>query len=125
VAESPAPARNVGLDEIWRDAARRATDWQLALLAGLIVPVAAGSALAILLKPHLLRWLPWLVLPLFLAAFGFWGIADREIRGAPPDRPGVVIAWSLLRVCATALAVACSVVAMMLFLRLTIGTWIS
>lgn len=120
------PAPNVGLFEMWREQALRATDAQLALLAGLIVPVTIAAGAVGMWKPRLFAWWPSVLVPLFLAAFGLWGLADRELRYPRPNRArAATVTWSALRGAATVLAWVCVAAATMLFLRLAIGTWIS
>jgi hypothetical protein len=117
--------RAAGIDELWREAARRASDGQLALLAGLAIPVAVGCATAAFFEVGVLRWWPVLLVPLFLSAFGFWGIADREMHGLHGGSGRSTSGWHALRAAATLLAVGCAVVAALVFLRFTVGTWIS
>ena len=115
------------LPELLAARARGASDGRLALdLAGGLV--AAGVALA---------WRPsgWLVLlsaALCFAAFGAWGIADREARERPDARGhsllSLVSLVSLLRgVRALAALVGAAAMVTLLFatLALALGTWIS
>lgn len=113
-----------GIDQLWRDAAHRASDGQLAALAALLLPVVAGATAAALLRLGVFRWWPVLLVPLILSAFGFWGIADRELSAAHSSRIGKA-AWRAVLVAATGLAIGCAVVGVLLFLRISIGTWIS
>ena len=123
MADSSLPP-DARLPELLVARARGASDGRLALdLAGGLV--AAGAALA---------WRPsgWLVLlsaALCFAAFGAWGIADREAR----ERPGAggrspISPVSLLRGArALAALVGAAAVVTLLFatLALALGTWIS
>jgi len=112
------------LPELLASRARGESDGRLALdLAGGLV--ADGAALA---------WRPsgWLVLlsaALCFAAFGAWGIADREARERPDARGRSLISlFSLLRgVRALAALVGAAAVVTLLFatLALALGTWIS
>jgi hypothetical protein len=120
MADSSLPS-DARLPELLAARARSASDGRLALdLAGGLV--AAGAALA---------WRPsgWLVLlsaALCFAAFGAWGIADREARERPPGSRGLLI--SLLRgVRALAALVGAAAAVTLLFatLALALGTWIS
>jgi cation transport ATPase len=116
----------IGIDQLWRDTARRASDSQLAVSAALMIPVVLGTVVATLLDVGVVRWWPVLLIPLFISAFGFWGIADREIKDRGQNQlssgtPG----WRTLRSAAVGLAIGCAAVATLLFLRLTLGRWIS
>ena len=115
-----------GIDQIWREAAHRASDAQLAIMAALLLPVAAGALVAAALRLGVLRWWPVLLVPLFFSAFGFWGIAERELRSTTPQRSRrAVLGWRAVLIGATGLAIGCGVVGVLLFLRVSIGTWIS
>lgn len=113
-----------GIDQLWRDAAHRATDGQLAAMAALLLPVVAGATAGALLRLGVIRWWPVLLVPLFLSAFGFWGIADRELHAAHASRTGKAV-WRAVRVASTGFAIGCGLVGVLLFLRISIGTWIS
>ena len=113
-----------GIDQIWRDYSRKATDSQLAVLAALIVPVIVALAWSASRQSPVPSWWPVILLPLFLSAFGLWGIGDRELHGV--DRsPLAAVCWRLIRGLSVVLAVVCIVAAVGLFMHYTIGTWIS
>jgi hypothetical protein len=111
------------LASLWRSSARRASDAQLTLLAALVFPSIAGFVLVGINVLAARKWWPALLLPLVLSAFGFWGIADREIREGDTSEPST--AWIAVRAAAGILAGVCGVEIAVLFLRVSIGTWIS
>lgn len=120
------PAEEHDLFALWRRAAPRATDGELALLAGFIVPWLCGVLLAAVVKPELRRLWPLSVVLLLVSAFGIWGIAEREIRDRHGSSHGVAAyAWRALRAAATVIAGTCVALTVLLILRLTMGTWIS
>jgi hypothetical protein len=108
------------LFEFLRRRARRASDGRL------VVDVALGSAVsAALLIWRPAGWRLWLSIAVVLAAFGAWGMADRELgERAPADGAG-----SLLLRGGRALAGVVGWLAFAAFvfgaIRLTLGTWIS
>ncbi|MFI5229401.1 MAG: hypothetical protein ACHQWU_10050 [Gemmatimonadales bacterium] len=126
------------LGELWRRWARRASDSQLAAIAGVSLALVAAYGIVIAMDARLaLRWWPPMVVPIFSGAFGVWAIADRELGeresradAATPSasesgahrRHGALIALKLAAGATAGLAVAA---AAMEFLRLTVGTWIS
>jgi hypothetical protein len=117
------------LRDLWRFYARRMSDTALAVSLSLSILLIAAFAVVGLRHAHwALHWWPAALLPVFAGAFGAWGIADRELadrRGSPATRAIairmlVAVEWAS---CVTAaVAVAAGV---MLFLRVTVGTWIS
>ena len=93
----------------------RASDTELAtcVVAGLL-----GSALVLLLAPSWWRALPALVL---LSAVGAWGIAEREReRGG---RGGAV--FTLVRGTAVLASLVAAATLFLIFMRATLGRWIS
>ena len=124
---------DASLPELLAARARGASDGRLALdLAGGLV----AAAVALAWRPS--GWLVLLSTALCFAAFGAWGIADREARERPdrsesPDTRGrspvsPVALVSILRGARTLAAVVGAVaVATLLFatLALALGTWIS
>ena len=117
------------LRDLWRFYARRTPDTWLALFVSLSILLIAGFAVMALTHARwALRWWPTALLPIFAGAFGAWGIADRELADRRRDsesRPFIVrmligVEWASC--VAAALAVAA---AMIVFLRVTVGTWIS
>jgi hypothetical protein len=117
------------LRDLWRSYARRTPDTWLALLVSLSILLLVGFAIVGLMHARwALRWWPAALLPMFAGAFGAWGIADRELadRGRESDRRPLAvrmligIEWAAC--VAAALAAAAAVI---VFLRVTVGTWIS
>jgi hypothetical protein len=117
------------LRDLWRFYARRVPDTWLALLVSVSILLIVGFAVVGLTHARwALRWWPTALLPMLAGAFGAWGIADRELADRRRDsdsRPLAVrmligIEWASC--VAAALAVAA---AMIVFLRVTVGTWIS
>jgi len=117
------------LTELWRFYARRASDTGLVLCVGVsILVIAAFAVVGLTHARWAMRWWP-LALPAVLAGtFGAWGIADRELAERRADaatrRPAIraLVAVEWASCTAAALAVAAAVV---MFLRLAVGTWIS
>jgi hypothetical protein len=117
------------LGELWRLYARRMSDTMLAMsLALSILSIVVFTAVGMTHARWGLRWWPFALLPVFAGAFGAWGIADRELadRRVLSDtrtfgvRVLVVVEWAAG--VAAALAVAAAV---LVFLRVAVGTWIS
>ncbi len=102
------------LSEFLAQRARAASDSRLVLDASLGLTVAA---LAVLFRPK--GWLLLLGAGLCFAAYGGWGIADRELRDHPKR-------W--LRAARGAAAVVGAIAALLLILTVlgaALGTWIS
>jgi hypothetical protein len=117
----PAPRDEPSLADLWRRAARRATDAQLAACAAMLPAALVASVVIALVRPQwTLRWWPMTALPLLAAAFGIWGIGDREI-GASPAKWG----WRAVQALAVAVAILSGVVVVLWFLVRAVGTWIS
>jgi hypothetical protein len=129
------------LADLWQRWARRASDSQLAAIAGVSLALVAAYGIVIAVDARLaLHWWPAMIVPIFAGAFGVWAIADRELRerdarearDAPATRStdelvahhrhGALIA---LKLAAGATAGLAAAAAAMEFLRLSIGTWIS
>ena len=117
------------LRDLWRFYARRAND--LTLMACVVVSILSIAGFAIVALMHArwaLRWWPLVLPPVVVGAFGAWGVADRELterrRGAEARslsiRVLVGVEWASCIVAALAGAAATIV-----FLRMTVGTWIS
>jgi succinate dehydrogenase hydrophobic anchor subunit len=113
-----------GIDQIWRDYSRKATDLQLAALAALIVPVILALAWGASREAAPPSWWPVILIPAFLSAFGSWGIGDRELHANEVDRSRLATAcWRLVRGISVLLAVLCVIAAVGLFMHYTLGTW--
>ena len=117
------------LRDLWRFYARRTPDTWLALLVSVSILLIVGFTVVGLTHARwALRWWPTALLPVFAGAFGAWGIADRELadrRRESDNHPLAVrmligVEWASC--VAAALAVAAAVI---VFLRVTVGTWIS
>ena len=104
--------------------ARAATDGRLALDV-----VGGMCAAAVLAVWHPAGWVIPCSIAVCLAAFGVWGITDREIieRAAHTagGAPRLVSTLRVLRVLATVTGTAAAILACFALLRLTLGTWIS
>jgi hypothetical protein len=109
------------LPEALAHRARHASDGRLALDAGLGFLAAIG---ALVWRPA--AWFLVASAALCFAAFGVWGIADRELSERGPAAPAAV-AWSLraARVAATALGVLAAAALLLSALAVALGTWIS
>lgn len=103
-------------------AARRRSDAALAIWAG------AGCVLAVLLGALLPEWRITFLLAVCAGAFGFWGIADRELgeataRGGATGRR--VRALRIARDAVAVLGLAAGVLALLATFGAALGTWIS
>jgi hypothetical protein len=109
------------LAEFLTDRARHASD------ARLVVDVGAGLAVAVavvLWRPH--AWMLLVSAALCFAAFGAWGIADRELGGAPAARyhvPAGVLRG--VRVAASLVGAVAALALLIGGLGFALGTWIS
>ncbi len=122
----PANRDEPSLADLWRRSARRATDAQLAVCAALLpITVVAGVVVAFTRPEWTLRWWPTTAAPLLVAAFGIWGIGDREL--AAPEAVGSRARWGWRSVEAAAVIVAIlsAVVIALWFLVRVVGNWIS
>ncbi len=119
--------RDAQLLDVWRYWANRATDTQLVVMVvASIVAVAVFAVVGALAAPWALRWWPSVLIPAFAGAFGTWAIADREVadRSRRGERGGIGV-WVALKLAAASAAAAAALAAVFVFLRVTIGTWIS
>jgi hypothetical protein len=115
------PRTDASLPEVLAARARSASDLRLVLDAG-------GGALAVI---GILLWRPpgWTLLAsaaLCFAAFGAWGIADRELRERPAESREV--STRALRAARVLAAIVGGVAAALLLfgmLGVALGTWIS
>lgn len=125
LSRMPSAETQQDLSALWRRTARRATDGQLvACVAGGLVAIATFVTAMLLGVEHAFRWWPGVLPAALVAAFGTWGIADRElserrVRGVA--QPILI----LLRATAAVAAGAVAGIGALLFLRATLGTWIS
>jgi hypothetical protein len=118
---NPALRPDASLPEFLAARARAASDGRLVVDVVVGCGVALGAAV----------WQPvgWFVLlgvSVCLAAFGAWGIVDRELRErekAPGAR--VVRVLSIVRVAVAALGALAAVTALFSVLGVVLGTWIS
>ena len=118
---NPALRPDVSLPEFLAARARAASDGRL--VADVIAGCCGAIAVAV--------WQPvgWITLlggAVSLAAFGAWGIIDRELRErvkAPHARAERVL--SVLRAGAAAVGTLAAIVAMFAVLGVLLGTWIS
>ncbi len=112
---------DASLPELLMQRARRASDMRLALDTGVGALVAIG--VAVWRGPG---WVLFVCAALCFAAFGAWGITDRELRD--PSFPANAAVSGALR-CIRALAVAVGVIAALTLLfgltAVGLGTWIS
>jgi hypothetical protein len=121
-----APRVEPSLADLWRRSARRATDTQLAICAGFLPMTIVASIAVAAARPHwTLGWWPIIAPPLLVAAFGIWGIGDRELAvrggGGATNRLG----WRLVQILSAATAVLSGAVTILWFLARVVGTWIS
>ncbi|HEY2165113.1 MAG TPA: hypothetical protein VGH04_14030 [Gemmatimonadaceae bacterium] len=121
-----APRVEPSLADLWRRSARRATDTQLAACAAALPITVVASVIVAFSRPRwTIDWWPLTAVPLLVAAFGIWGIGDRELvapeAGAAPAKWG----WRLVQALAAAVAGLSGVVIVLWFLSRVVGTWIS
>jgi hypothetical protein len=122
----PATRDEPSLADLWRRSARRATDTQLAICAAVLPATVLASTIVAFARPQwTLDWWPVTALPLLVAAFGIWGIGDRELAapeaGAQPAKWG----WRFVQALAAAVAGLSAIVIVLWFLARVVGTWIS
>jgi len=117
------------LRDLWRFYAHRVSDTGLVLCVSISILSIAGFAVIALFRARwALHWWPLALPPVFAGAFGAWGIADRELgerRRVDESRPLtyrmlVAIEWA-----SCVLAALAGAAAIIVFLRVTVGTWIS
>ena len=118
---NPALRPDASLPEFLAARARAASDGRL--VVDVIVGCSAALAIAVW-RPT--GWVTLLGAALCLAAFGAWGIVDRELRervGAPPTL--LLQSLALIRVAAAAIGALAAVTALFSVLGIVLGTWIS
>ncbi len=114
-------AQAPSLPEFLAERARKASDGRLALDAAVGLVLATGAAA---IRPG--GWVTLGSAGACLAAFGFWGIADRELSERKPALGPVGIAlFQSARVVAVALGVMAGLILIFGTLAVTLGTWIS
>jgi hypothetical protein len=117
------------LRDLWRLYARRMSDTGLVLCVSLSILLIAAFAVAVLVSAHwALRWWPAVLPPILAGAFGAWGIADRELAERRRDHRGRVLTRRMLTTVEWAsciVAALAAAAAVIVFLRVTVGTWIS
>lgn len=115
------PAQDSSLPQFLAHRARNASDGRLALDAAAGLLLATGSAVA---RP--LGWMILMPAGACFAAFGFWGIIDRELS---ERKPGIGPVGSALLLSARGVAAGLGVVAglAVIFggLAVTLGRWVS
>jgi hypothetical protein len=93
------------------------------VIVGLVASGAVGIAMLVGVE-RAFKWWPAVLPSALVAAFGLWGITDRELAERRPAGafPKILVA---ARWCSAAVAALVLIVGALVFLRLTIGTWIS
>jgi hypothetical protein len=120
------PRPEPSLADLWRRFARQATDTQLAACAALFPVTVAVCIVVALTRPQwTLRWWPITAPPLLVAAFGIWGIGDRELATPAPAASSARWGWRSVEAAAVMIAVLSAVVIILWFLVRVVGTWIS
>jgi hypothetical protein len=118
---NPALRPDTSLPEFLAARARAASDGRL------VVDVIAGCGVALgvaVWRP--VGWITLLGAAVSLAAFGVWGIADREIRErANAPRVPAVRVLTIVRAAAVAVGALAAVTAIFAVLGVVLGTWIS
>ena len=118
---NPALRPDVSLPEFLAGRARAASDGRL------VVDVIAGCCVALaaaVWRPA--GWLVMLGVSVCLAAFGAWGIVDRELRERAGGRgAGVVRLLWIVRAAMAGVGALAAVASMFTLLGLALGTWIS
>ena len=100
--------------------ARATSDGRLVL--AVICGLAATLAMAIL------RPFGWMVIggiALCSAAFGAWGIADRELAEREAGQGSSAFVLRVVRVCSVVLGTCAAILAVLVMLGTALGTWIS
>jgi len=117
----PALRPDASLTEFLSARARAASDGRL------VVDVIAGCCGALVVTAwQPAGWVALLGVSVCLAAFGVWGISDRELRERADASTGrVVRLLGVLRVAAVAVGAAAAIVTMVAALGVMLGTWIS
>jgi len=134
ISQTPTPSNeglrsDSDLGELWRLYAHRTSDTGLLLCVSVSILLIATFAVVALLRAHwALRWWPIVLPPVFVGAFGAWGIADRELaerrRGANARPAAIQVLVGLEWASCIAAGLACAA-AIIVFLRVMVGTWIS
>jgi hypothetical protein len=101
--------------------ARAASDGRL------VLDVLGGTVAALGLSVwRPVGWIGLASLALALAAFGLWGIIDRELRDRAASGPPVVVRLlAIARAVVVALGFCCVIGPLFLGLGVVLGTWIS
>jgi hypothetical protein len=121
-----APRVEPSLGDLWRRLARRATDTQLAVCASLLPVTVVASVVVALARPQWTpRWWPVTAIPLLVAAFGIWGIGDRELAAPEAGGSPARLGWRSLEAAAVMVAALAAAVIILWFLVHVVGTWIS
>jgi len=124
-----APRSDSDLGELWRLYAHRTSDAGLVLCVSVSILSIAIFAVVALFRAHwALRWWPIVLPPVFVGAFGAWGIADRELAERRRDanaRPKAIQALVGLEWASCIAAGLAGAAAIIVFLRVMVGTWIS
>ena len=118
---NPALRPDASLPEFLAARARAASDGRL------VVDVIAGCGVALgvaVWRP--VGWITLLGAAMCLAAFGVWGIVDREMRErAETPHAYVLRVLSMVRVAAAVVGALAAVTAILAVLGVVLGTWIS
>ena len=118
---NPALRPDATLTEYLVARARSASDGRLVLdvVVGALVALGIG-----MWRPN--GWISLVAGALCLVAFGFWGIADRELRErAQHAPPAVILVLRAVRATATLAGALAAVTALFAGLGVALGTWIS
>ena len=118
---NPALRPDASLAEFLVARARSASDGRL------VLDVVVGSLLALGLATWRPKgWISLAAVSLCLVAFGFWGIADRELGERAGDSPSAItLALRAVRTTAMLLGGMAAVTALFATLGVALGTWIS
>jgi hypothetical protein len=118
---NPALRPDASLTEFLSARARAASDGRL------VADVIAGCCAALGVTAwRPVGWLALLGVSVCLAAFGVWGIADRELRErARAPRGRAVQVLGIVRVAAASVGALAAIITMVAVLGIMLGTWIS
>ena len=89
------------------------------------VTIAACVAVAVVRPQWTLHWWPLTAVPLLVAAFGIWGIGDRELTAPDVAAAAARWGWRSVEAAAVAVAILSAAVVVLWFLVRVVGTWIS
>ena len=89
------------------------------------VTIAACIIVALVRPQWTLHWWPVTAVPLLVAAFGIWGIGDRELSAGEITTSPARWGWRSVEAVAVAVAILSGVVIVLWFLVRVVGTWIS